>query len=118
MSSTGGIIALGLGIERWPVEACITHFVNLVDKAFTRRLPGIHIGSKYKTRPFVQALRSAFKDDCLFGGKHETYNSYHTKVALTSASETGTQAILLTNYNRPLEPHCMINNLFYNSVTD
>lgn len=63
----------------------------------------MRISSKYKTRPLVQALQASFKDDYLFGGKHEGYNNYHIKVALTSASETGDQAIILTNYNRPLE---------------
>lgn len=63
----------------------------------------MRIPSKYRTRPLVQALQTSFKDDYLFGGTHEGYNNYRTKVALTSTSETGDQAVILANYNRPLE---------------
>lgn len=104
-TSTGGIIALGLGVEQWRVETCIKKFTRLVDKAFTRRLPGMRIGSRYKTRPLVETLEEAFKDEFLFGGPHESPTSYLTKVAVTATTDTGERAVILTNYNRQVEAY-------------
>jgi Patatin-like phospholipase len=46
------------------------------------------------------ALKSALGDEFLFGGEHESDGSYATKVAVTSTSETGQQAMILSNYSR------------------
>jgi hypothetical protein len=100
--STGGIIALGLGVQRWRVQECINKFVRLVDKAFTPRLNGFFgaFGTKYRTKPIEDALQEAFGRELLFGGSHDDASSYFVKVAATAATETGDQAVLLTNYNR------------------
>ena len=57
--------------------------------------------SKYKTRPLEDALQGYFKNENLFGGNHESSKSYARKVAVTAACETGDQAVIFTNYNRP-----------------
>ena len=77
--STGGLIALGLGVKQWSVNHCVTEFVRLCDQAFTpRELNNVFAleqattlthGSKYKTTPLRQALRTAFGNDLLYGGR-------------------------------------------------
>lgn len=59
-----------------------------------------HGFSKYKIKPFEEALKTDFSvsDQPLFGGQH-SHSSI--KVAVTSATEIGESALLLTNYNRP-----------------
>lgn len=63
-----------------------------------------HNFSKYKTKPFEEALKTAFSvsDQPLFGGQHSQYHS-SVKVAVTSTTEIGEDALLLANYNRPQE---------------
>jgi patatin-like phospholipase/acyl hydrolase len=108
--STGGLVALGLGVKNWPVELCASHFEKLCLQAFTPRefhnVPVLeqlttlsHKSSKYKTRPLKEALKEAFQDDQLFGGVCEDAR-YQRKVAVVSTSETGQRAVILTNYNR------------------
>lgn len=60
-----------------------------------------HNFSKYKTRPLEDALKATFSvsDQPLFGGQHSHFHS-SVKVAVTSATETGENALLLANYNR------------------
>lgn len=100
-TSTGGIIALGLGVENWSVDKCMSHFKKLVGKAFTPKLAGMRLGtSKYRTRPLEEGLKTYFKDVQIFGGIHETSKSHPRKVAVTAACETGEQAVIFTNYNR------------------
>jgi len=65
--STGGIIALGLGVEDWTVEQCIGKFTSLCGDAFNpRELLGVPLLGKlsmvnhrsmYKTKPFEKALQ-------------------------------------------------------------
>ncbi|EON62430.1 hypothetical protein W97_01652 [Coniosporium apollinis CBS 100218] len=109
-TSTGGIIALGLGVQGWSVDSCIDKFKSLCGRAFSPRdfrgIPGfrklafVHHHAMYKTRPFVGALCEAFGEARLFGGLQDS-NSYQTKVAVTSATGTGQQAVVISNYNRP-----------------
>ncbi|KAF2650662.1 hypothetical protein K491DRAFT_697115 [Lophiostoma macrostomum CBS 122681] len=104
-TSTGGIIALGIGLKNWSIEYSIALFMKLVDQAFTRRLGGIRFGTrKYKTEPLEQCLKENFKDELMFGGTEEysiSYGSYGRKVAVTASCETAEQAVIFTNYNRP-----------------
>lgn len=101
-TSTGGILALGLGIKNWPVDYCIKVFLRLVEKAFTRKFAGgIAFGTtKYRSRSLEEALAEAFQDDPLFGGVPETPIGNTRKVAVTAATETAEQAVIFTNYNR------------------
>ena len=58
-----------------------------------------HDYSKYKTRPFEDVLKTSFSvsNEPLFGGQH---TQSFVRVAVTSTRETGSQAVILTNYNR------------------
>lgn len=108
--STGGIIALGLGVENWSVDHCIQKFTGLCRDAFTPRellnvpllgkLATINHRSMYKTRPFENALQAAFDDRSLFGGLNAR-EGYMLKVAVTSTTLIDQKPIVLANYNRP-----------------
>ena len=108
--STGGIIALGLGAKQWSVKQCVTEFLKLCGQAFTPRefnhIPGfeqvttLRHGSKYKTRPLRDALRSAFGKELLYGRRSKPYMSYPTQVAVTATSGTGEMGLVLANYSR------------------
>ena len=102
---------MGLGVEGWSVDECIHQFANLCDTAFTpRELQGVpllrqltvinHKYSKYKTRPLEGVLQSSFSvsDEPLFGGQHSQSG---VKVAVTATTDTASQAVVMTNYNRP-----------------
>ncbi|KAL8777571.1 MAG: hypothetical protein Q9213_007807 [Squamulea squamosa] len=114
-TSTGGIIAIGLGIEGWSTQTCMEHFERLCATAFTpRELHKIPVLGKlevinndyarYKAKPFERVLQEAFSvsGQPLFGGQHNHWQS-SVKTAVTATSETGDQAVLLTNYNRSHE---------------
>lgn len=108
--STGGIIALALGVLQWPVEKCIKEFKQICDQAFIgREFHGIDVleqlatlqhGSKYKTRSFHQSLRESLGEDPLFGGRKHRNSDHAIKVAVTSTSATGKQPYVLANYSR------------------
>ncbi|KAK1461915.1 hypothetical protein CCUS01_01505 [Colletotrichum cuscutae] len=111
-TSTGGIIALGLGVNNWSVEECIKTFKHLCADAFRpRELSGIPLleklvtinhGSIYKTKPFEALLREKFQDRPLFGGANEhSQSEMLTKVAVTSTTSINQHSVILTNYNRP-----------------
>jgi len=102
MHSTGGILALALGVKNMPVKTCIALFRKLVGEAFTPKFyGGLKIGKrKYRTRPLENVLIEHFKEESIFGGVHETSASYARKVAVTASCETGEQAVIFTNYNR------------------
>ena len=112
-SSTGGIIALGIGIEGWSTQTCIGHFERLCDTAFTpRELHKIPVLNKlevinneyarYKAKPFEQVLQNTFTGQPLFGGQHnQSQCSIRTGVIATS--EGGERAVVLSNYNRSHE---------------
>lgn len=117
-SSTGGIIALALGVKHWSVDESITRFVNLCDQAFTPRelskvpimgtLAAFGHGSFYKTTPLHTALQAEFGYEVLFGGPRKYDSRSVTKVAITSTDETGERAIILANYRHSAEdsPSC------------
>lgn len=76
-------------------------------KAFTSRgIPGVRRlvtfihSSKYKSRPFHEALQKALGNSVLFGGQHLRPGGYNIKVAVTSTNEEGERAVLIANYNR------------------
>ena len=106
--STGGIIALALGVKNWSVDKCISHFVKLCDQAFTPRelhkVPGLqkvsalHHGSSYKTQPLHNALQEELGSEFLFGGPRNSDSTSTTKVAVTATDEAGKKAIIFANY--------------------
>jgi len=109
--STGGIIALGLGVRNWTVDECIQKFVGLCKKAFEPQkglntwglsylTTLIHKG-KFRTKPFEQALQDEFgRDMTLFAGQNNK-DQFKIKVAVTSTTSIESEPIVLTNYNRP-----------------
>lgn len=111
--STGGIIALGLGVKQWTLNQCVTEFIRLCDQAFTPRefdkvaglkqATTLKHGSKFKTQPLQNALRQVFGEEQLYGGPRKAYYEYDTKVAVTATSGTGQRAVVLANYSRQEE---------------
>ncbi|KAF8852713.1 hypothetical protein BDZ45DRAFT_807214 [Acephala macrosclerotiorum] len=107
-TSTGGIIAIGIGVKNWSIDECIPKFEEVCSTVFKPRfMPAVRQitstifhTSKYKTKPFDEVLKEAFGHDQLFGGKCEE-PKYQRKVAVVSTYGTGHQAVILTNYNRP-----------------
>lgn len=108
--STGGIIALGLGVENWTVDQCISKFTSLCGDAFTPReflhvpllgkLSTFNHRSMYKTKPFEKALQESFDERPLFGGLN-SQEGHMIKVAVTSTTLMDQQPVVLANYNRP-----------------
>ena len=113
ITSTGGIIALGLGAKQWSLDRCVAEFMHLCDKAFTPRefnnmrgfsqATTLNHGSKYKTSPLLKCLSEVFKDEQLYGGPRKAHYEYDTKVAVTTTSSNGQRAALLANYGRQEE---------------
>ncbi|KAK4217215.1 hypothetical protein QBC37DRAFT_438226 [Rhypophila decipiens] len=104
-TSSGGIVALGLGVKNWTVSDCMTKFKQLSTKAFSQR-PLKHIAlvshkSYHKTKPLEEALKLAFdKDSALFGGQFQAHGEKSDiKVAVTSTSAVENRPVIMTNYN-------------------
>jgi hypothetical protein len=107
--STGGIIALGLGVKKLPAKELSEKFIYFCKSAFTPRgsshipvintLAALHHGSKYETRPLEKILVDQYGEELLFGGKHESDN-YTTKVAVVSTTGSGRETTVLGNYIR------------------
>ncbi|KAL4757187.1 uncharacterized protein BDW70DRAFT_171583 [Aspergillus foveolatus] len=113
-TSTGGIIALGLGAHGLSVQDSIYNFRRLCKKAFTKRKgAGIPVleriitasnHSKFETKPLEDALRSIYGDTKLFGGSCCNMEGplclrRLTKVAVTTTT-TAASVVVLANYNR------------------
>ena len=102
-----------MGVKQWSVNQCVTEFIRLCYQAFTPRefnklvalnqATTIVHGSKYKTTPLREAMRSAFGNEQLYGGRRKAHCIYNIQVAVTAASGTGEQGLLLANYSRPEE---------------
>ena len=102
----GGLIALGLGVKGWSVEACTENFEKLVPQAFKPRnlgpfsavgqfrriLVSCLTGSLYDTPAFEAALKE------VFGAKHELFGHGALKTAI-SATSSNSFPCILTNYN-------------------
>ncbi|KAL4750029.1 hypothetical protein BDW72DRAFT_121271 [Aspergillus terricola var. indicus] len=113
-TSTGGIIALGLGAHGLSVQDSIYNFRRLCKKAFRKRKgTGIPVleriitasnHSKFETKPLEDALRSIYGDTKLFGGSRCNMEEQLclrrlTKVAVTTTT-TAASVVVLANYNR------------------
>jgi hypothetical protein len=109
-SSTGGIIALGLGVKGWTVEQCTTHFKNLCRQAFTPRGPSllkpftiVGFKSYYRTKPLEAVLRSAFDDNTSLYGDHKVGSPASIRVAVTATAASDGRPTILSNYNTEAE---------------
>ncbi|TKA71655.1 hypothetical protein B0A55_05295, partial [Friedmanniomyces simplex] len=109
-TSTGGIVALAVGVKQWSIEECINVFMDLCQKAFTERefagvwgleqAATLNHGSKWKTKPLHQALADCLGRDKLFGGTRDQNPGYPVKVPVTSTSGTGRRPLVIANYSR------------------
>ncbi|KAF1927873.1 FabD/lysophospholipase-like protein [Didymella exigua CBS 183.55] len=109
-TSTGGIIALGFGVKNWSIKQCTETFLNLCDKAFSKRkLQSISFlrhfvtlrhASKYETTPLREVLKDIFGDQPLFGSDGKATTAPAPKVAVTATDGSGKRAIVIANYNR------------------
>lgn len=111
-TSTGGLIALGLGVNGWSVALCAEQFETLLGQGFWRRAasnvpvlgPLLEFAlayltdSFYDSSKFAEALVKAFGTELLFGkGMDEGM-----KVAVI-ATNTNSFPCLVANYNGPNE---------------
>lgn len=114
-SGTGGIIAIGLGVKKWSVQATREKFKDLCKEAFTPRemksvpvfgmISSLYHGSLYKTQPFAKALRRYFSDQPFFGvSTHRSRHNVSLKVAVTATTSMEHQSVVFANYNRPDPP--------------
>lgn len=105
-TSSGGLIALGLGAKLWTIEHCASVFERLLSKAFKPRTLGIFpvvnliqgllvswfSDSVYDSAIFAAALEDAYgSDEVLFGAGQK-------KVAVV-ATTTSSFPCLIANYN-------------------
>ncbi|KAL6861937.1 hypothetical protein J3F83DRAFT_746226 [Trichoderma novae-zelandiae] len=109
-TSTGGIIALGLGVKRWNVELCTIHFKNLCQQAFTPRGPSFlkplaiaGYKSYYRTKPLEAALQSAFDDNTWLYGDQKLASPASIRVAVTATVASDGRPTILSNYNTEAE---------------
>ena len=112
LSSTGGIIALGLGAKCWSVDDCLFYFQSTCRKAFTARkgadlwgvgpMIGAWHHSKYETKPLEEGLKEVFtENELLFGGQRRIItNGSPLKTAVTATTFAGDRAVVFANYNR------------------
>ncbi|KAL1847964.1 hypothetical protein Daus18300_013767 [Diaporthe australafricana] len=111
-TNTGGIIAIGLGVKRWTVEATMEKFKDICREAFTPRemqkvpligtLSKMYHGSVFKTQPLERVLKRYFSETPFFGGSRSRHNlNTSVKVAVTATTALNHQAVVFANYNRP-----------------
>ncbi|KAI1798690.1 FabD/lysophospholipase-like protein [Daldinia bambusicola] len=111
-TNSGGIIAIGLGVKKWTVNATIRKFKALCKEAFAPRemtsvpifgaLSSLYHGSLYKTQPFINALKKHLSDQPFFGATtHRSIVATSTKVAVTASTGIERQGVVFANYNRP-----------------
>lgn len=108
--STGGVIALAMGVKDWRMRRCIDDFVHLCGVAFTPRsmhdvpilrhlIPFRH-AARYETSPLLTVLKSTFGEQRLFGGDQSQSPDHGAKVAVIATDEVGRRAVVLANYSR------------------
>lgn len=63
-TSTGALVAFGIGVKNWSIENCLEKYRDLCKAAFQSRNFVTHAwhGSTYKTDPYEELLKSALGD--------------------------------------------------------
>ncbi|KAE8453842.1 hypothetical protein EG329_007618 [Mollisiaceae sp. DMI_Dod_QoI] len=111
-TSTGGLVALGLGAKMWTVETCTKTFNELCTQAFQPHafsnwgtigdMWNAYHHSRYKTESLEQCLKKAYcpsgRKQYLFGGQN-TVECSSIKVAVVTTMIGGGAAVV-SNYNR------------------
>ncbi|KAI1103045.1 FabD/lysophospholipase-like protein [Jackrogersella minutella] len=127
-TNTGGIIAIGLGVKKWTVNATMEKFKDLCNEGFAPRemtsvplfgaLSSLYHGSLYKTQPFTKALKRYFSDRPFFGSAtHRSRVVSSTKVAVTASTGIERLPVVFANYNRPDLPRKKLPYRFVRSDT-
>ncbi|RPA85543.1 hypothetical protein BJ508DRAFT_411946 [Ascobolus immersus RN42] len=104
-TSCGGIIALGLGLNRWSVDRCTTEFKSFSAGAFKKTF-GTRMGSPFGMSRFdastlEKILQTIFGDQPMFTFAHSDgrSNGRSIAVAITATAEGG-EPVVFGNYNR------------------
>ena len=110
--STGGIVALALGVKDWPIAQCRKSFSSLTGRAFNRRIPHRFMRSKYQSKDIMECLTETFGEESMFGGEPTNRaRGCARKVAVTACTETGESAVIFANYNRRSDSESMTSSL-------
>ncbi|RPA77551.1 hypothetical protein BJ508DRAFT_417003 [Ascobolus immersus RN42] len=113
-TSCGGIIALGLSVDRWPVEKCYTEFQGFCKESFQPRsgssipvvgtlIQYVHHNSRYQTKSLENSLQRAFGSGPLFGYKDESGHARRVCATAITATTWGSDAVVIGNYARKSE---------------
>jgi hypothetical protein len=111
MNVLGGLIALGLGINRWSIGKCLAEFKSLAVKVFQAKplaktsfigwFMRLFYESIYDSDIVEAALKTCFSSTPLFGISRDdmsTLNSnYCSRVAITTTIDTDCR--VFTNYH-------------------
>ncbi|KAH8144522.1 uncharacterized protein LAJ45_11462 [Morchella importuna] len=97
-TSTGGIIALGLFVQRLSLENMIRKFEDLSAILYMTGL----WESTYRTSPLREGIQDVVGEKwSMFGSAMGRKVQRRTRVALMTVKDSGKQAAAITNYNRP-----------------
>lgn len=111
-SGTGGLIALGLTKQGWPLDKTAFYVEHVCEKAFAKRIgrgiPGLgkfmesYSKAKYDTEYLDTAIRETFdKELVLFGARGlGDLSSCPTKVGVIATCSNGAP-VVMADYNRP-----------------
>lgn len=105
------MIAIALGVKKWPVTSAIEKFKDLCHEAFVARgisklpLSGafsvLYHKSLYKQQPLEGALRRYLSEQPLFGAtSHRSLATASNRVAVTATTASGQRDVVIANYNR------------------
>ncbi|KAF2498872.1 hypothetical protein BU16DRAFT_558910 [Lophium mytilinum] len=110
-TSTGGIIALGIGTKDWTLAHCEQLYPELCKSAFTTHGSAwsgnawaytFH-GCRYQNVPFENKLKEVLGESRIMGLQHDTSLDLRSKVFVTSTKSDGNQPAIFTNYIRAIE---------------
>lgn len=101
LNRTGGVIALGLGVENWTTHRCLDNLKNLLRRAFSepRQMANLNQKGNYRSRPLREGLSELFDETSKLYGNF-TPQGLSTRVAVTSTLVREHQSVVLANYNR------------------
>ena len=99
-----------LGIQDIRVKECMKRFSSLCERAFVPKT-GARFSivarsirhTKYRTEPLVEELKTLFNPHNPIFGKRSSSGKYGCKVAVTSTTQSPSETVIFTNYNRNTE---------------
>ncbi|KAF2176910.1 FabD/lysophospholipase-like protein [Zopfia rhizophila CBS 207.26] len=113
-TSTGGLLAIGLGIGNWTLGESKDRLTDLMSRIFTSKSEWqpvqmwkeIWMGGTYSPRAFEEAVNAAFGDlskQRMIGSRARGSPAAATKVFVTATIGNNKQGIVITNYAQQLE---------------